>query len=200
MVGVTHSPAGAFRLKHPAVGCPSSHLVPSARQGRETGMTPAADPAAGSAGVMPQLVKSSASQALRRRAGRRKTAAASPSPPVHGLPRSTGEWTAGRPRPCGIALRPGGPVARRARPRMFPRRCPPPRPAGRPSGRQLAERGHRGGLLVAGEFAPPGPVARLARELGDEDTVSSRPFIDHAFQYQRSDVRGIGMEPRWPRW
>jgi hypothetical protein len=40
---------------------------------------------------------------------------------------------------------------------------------------------HRGGFLVAAQLAPPGTVARLAPDLGDEDTVSGRALIDHAF-------------------
>jgi len=47
--------------------------------------------------------------------------------------------------------------------------------------RELAELGHRGGLLATGQVAPSGPVPRLARQLGDEDTVSFRALIDHAF-------------------
>jgi hypothetical protein len=46
---------------------------------------------------------------------------------------------------------------------------------------QRAQLGHRGGLLIGGQFPPAGPVAGLARQLGDEDTVSLRTPIDHAF-------------------
>jgi hypothetical protein len=50
-----------------------------------------------------------------------------------------------------------------------------------PAACELAQRGHRGGFLVAGERAPPGPVPRLAGELGYEDPVSLRATIDHTF-------------------
>jgi hypothetical protein len=40
--------------------------------------------------------------------------------------------------------------------------------------RELAELGHRGGLLATGQVAPSGPVPRLARQLGDEDRASFR--------------------------
>jgi len=51
----------------------------------------------------------------------------------------------------------------------------------RAAARELAQRGHRGGFIVAAEFAPPSAVARLPRQLRDEDTVSLRTPIDHAF-------------------
>ena len=50
-----------------------------------------------------------------------------------------------------------------------------------PAARELAELGHRGGFFIAGELPPAGPVPSLARELGDEDPVSLRAIIDHAF-------------------
>ena len=50
-----------------------------------------------------------------------------------------------------------------------------------PAARQLAQRGHRGALLGAAQLAPPRPAPRLALELGDEQPVSLRALIDHAF-------------------
>jgi hypothetical protein len=47
--------------------------------------------------------------------------------------------------------------------------------------REVAQRGHRGVLLVGGEVAPPGVVLRLAGQLGYEDTVGLRTIVDHAF-------------------
>jgi hypothetical protein len=38
----------------------------------------------------------------------------------------------------------------------------------RPAAREFTQRGHCSGLLIFGEIAPPGVVARLPRELGDE--------------------------------
>jgi hypothetical protein len=46
---------------------------------------------------------------------------------------------------------------------------------------ELPELGHRGGLLLAAQVAPPRPVACLAVYLGDEETVRLRTLIDHAF-------------------
>ena len=43
-----------------------------------------------------------------------------------------------------------------------------------PAGGKLAEFGHRGGLLVAGEVAPSGVVPGGSGELGDQEPVSSR--------------------------
>ncbi len=50
-----------------------------------------------------------------------------------------------------------------------------------PSARELPELGHRGGLFLAAQLAPPRPVPRLAVELGDEQAVSLRALIDHEF-------------------
>jgi hypothetical protein len=50
-----------------------------------------------------------------------------------------------------------------------------------PAARELAELSHRGGFLVAAQFPPPRPAPRLAPDLGDEEAVSQRAFIDHAF-------------------
>jgi hypothetical protein len=44
-----------------------------------------------------------------------------------------------------------------------------------------AELSNRGGFLAAGQVAPSGPVPRLTRQLGDEDTISFRALIDYAF-------------------
>jgi hypothetical protein len=46
---------------------------------------------------------------------------------------------------------------------------------------ELAQCGHRGGLLVLCEIPPPGAVLGLAEQLGDKNKVSFRAFIDHAF-------------------
>ena len=53
---------------------------------------------------------------------------------------------------------------------------------GPPAG-ERGELGHRGGFLVAGELAPLRSVPRLSRQLRDEDTVSLRAIIGHAFEY-----------------
>jgi hypothetical protein len=50
-----------------------------------------------------------------------------------------------------------------------------------PAARELAQRGHRGGLLAAAQLPPPGAAARLAEKLGDQQPVSLRARIDHAF-------------------
>jgi hypothetical protein len=50
-----------------------------------------------------------------------------------------------------------------------------------PAARELAELGHRGGFLVAGQVAPSGPVPRFARDLGYEYPVSVRAILDHKF-------------------
>jgi hypothetical protein len=52
------------------------------------------------------------------------------------------------------------------------------------AGRELAQRGHRGSLLVCGEVLPPGAVPGLTCQLRDEDPVSIRPFIERAFYYR----------------
>jgi hypothetical protein len=51
---------------------------------------------------------------------------------------------------------------------------------GPPAG-ELAQPGRRGALLGGGEIAPLRMMARLAEQLGDEDTVSLRALIDHVF-------------------
>lgn len=50
-----------------------------------------------------------------------------------------------------------------------------------PAPGKRAELSNRGGFVAAGQVAPSGPVPRLTRQLGDEDTVSFRALIDHAF-------------------
>jgi len=50
-----------------------------------------------------------------------------------------------------------------------------------PPGRELAQRGHRGGLLIAAEPTPPGVVLRLAGKLGDQEPISLRTLTDHVF-------------------
>ena len=47
--------------------------------------------------------------------------------------------------------------------------------------RELSQRSHRGGFLVFGQLTPLSAMARLPRQLGDEEPVSLRPLIDHAF-------------------
>ena len=49
------------------------------------------------------------------------------------------------------------------------------------SGGKLPEFGHCGGFLVGGQVPPLRPPARLAVDLGDEEPVSLRALIDHAF-------------------
>ncbi|SRR6266851_1464329 len=61
-----------------------------------------------------------------------------------------------------------------------------------PAAREIAQRGHRGGLLVAGELPPPGTVAGLPRELRYQDPVSLRTIIEHAFEYR---TRPPGRHP-----
>src|SRR6185436_20568537 len=43
-----------------------------------------------------------------------------------------------------------------------------------PAPGKRAELSNRGGFLAAGQVAPSSPVPRLARQLGDEDTISFR--------------------------
>ncbi len=50
-----------------------------------------------------------------------------------------------------------------------------------PAAGELAQRGHCGTLLGGGEIAPLRVMARLAVQLGDEEAVSLRTLIDHAF-------------------
>src|SRR5271166_1492917 len=45
--------------------------------------------------------------------------------------------------------------------------------------RKLAQRSHRGGLLIRGQLAPLRVMSRLARDLGDENPVSLRTLTDH---------------------
>ena len=47
--------------------------------------------------------------------------------------------------------------------------------------RELPQRRHRSVFLVAAQLAPLRPVARLAVDPGDEQAVSFRAPIDHAF-------------------
>ena len=46
-----------------------------------------------------------------------------------------------------------------------------------PAPGKRAELSNRGGFLAAGQVAPSSPVPRLARQLGDEDTISFRALI-----------------------
>jgi hypothetical protein len=46
---------------------------------------------------------------------------------------------------------------------------------------ELADRSHRGGALVAGQFPPPGMALRLAVQLRDQDPVRCWHLIEHAF-------------------
>jgi len=50
-----------------------------------------------------------------------------------------------------------------------------------PATGELAQRSHRGGLLIRGQLAPLRVMFRLARGLGDENPVSLRALTDHAF-------------------
>lgn len=50
-----------------------------------------------------------------------------------------------------------------------------------PAAREGLELGHRGGFLVGRKVTPPGAMPRLPRQLRDEDTVSLRTIIEHAF-------------------
>ena len=53
-----------------------------------------------------------------------------------------------------------------------------------PAARQVAQRGGCGAFLVLSELAPPGPEPGLAGQLRDEDPVSLRALLDHAFEYR----------------
>jgi hypothetical protein len=48
-------------------------------------------------------------------------------------------------------------------------------------GGELAQRAHRGGLLVAGQLPPLRAVPRLARDLGHEHPARMRALIVHRF-------------------
>ena len=52
-----------------------------------------------------------------------------------------------------------------------------------PPSRELTELGHRGILPVRGQLAQAGVPPRRTGQPGDEDTVSLRTLIDHAFEY-----------------
>ena len=56
-----------------------------------------------------------------------------------------------------------------------------------PAPGKRAELSNRGGFVAAGQVAPSGPVPRLARQLGDEDTVSFR-----ALSIMLSSMASIG--------
>ena len=51
----------------------------------------------------------------------------------------------------------------------------------RPAARKLAQRGDRGGFLVAAQLAPFRVMPRLAVDVGDEKAVSLRALVDHTF-------------------
>jgi len=73
-----------------------------------------------------------------------------------------------------------------------------------PAARELAQRGHRGGFLVAGELSPLRAVPRLAGELRDEDPVSLRTIIDHEFEYRTRSLADVPpqyleINPRYAR-
>ena len=46
---------------------------------------------------------------------------------------------------------------------------------------QLTELGHRGGVLSLGQLSPPGVMPCGAVQLGNQDPVSLRTIIEHAF-------------------
>jgi len=50
-----------------------------------------------------------------------------------------------------------------------------------PAAREVPQDGHRGGLLLAAQFTPPSMMPGLVPEPGDEDAVSCRALIGHAF-------------------
>lgn len=68
--------------------------------------------------------------------------------------------------------------------RSYTRRSATPTPLGNPTssaGGEVAQRGHRSGLFVAGEIPPSGVMAGFPRQLGDEDPVGLQALIDHGF-------------------
>jgi hypothetical protein len=128
-----------------------------------------------SAGVIASLI------AFTGRSGRRRTAVAPPSPPAVGLFRSMPVSHPGQRLPCGTGPRRTG---QRLIVTALGRALEDPGDLGEKVGaaaRELAELGHRGRFLAAGQVAPAGPVAGLAGQLGDEDTISLRAIIDHTF-------------------
>jgi hypothetical protein len=55
-----------------------------------------------------------------------------------------------------------------------------------PAACERAELGHRGSLVVAAKFAPPGTMPRLPRQFRYQDPVSLRTIIDHTFEYRNN--------------
>ena len=131
----------------------------------------------GYAGVIASLI------ALTGRASRRTAAASWRSWPGAAPLRSMPRLRPGRHRPSGTGPQPGGRAVHRRLP--LGRALEDPGHLGEqisPAPCKRAELSNRGGFEpAAGQVAPSGPVPRLARQLGDEDTVSFRALIDHAF-------------------
>ena len=59
-----------------------------------------------------------------------------------------------------------------------------------PAVSELAHLPHRGLVLVLGYLPAPRVALRLAVKLGDEDPVSLRSLIEHAFEYFRISAVG----------
>ena len=64
-------------------------------------------------------------------------------------------------------------------------------------GRELAELGHRGNLLIFCRAVPACEAPGCARKANDEDPVSLRALIDHAFEYCRCPLASRGPGPRF---
>jgi hypothetical protein len=64
----------------------------------------------------------------------------------------------------------------------------------RPASGELAQRGHRGGLLLCGELAPAGMMPGRAVNPGGEDMVSLRTLIEHGFEYHAKSLAGVSKQ------